>query len=247
MTAVPTARSRPRSRLLKLACLPLAGFGLAACAGVAGGDAHLGWIEASSPKQLQVEQAQYRHAVHFATDSTTIGAGERDRLLAFLASVDLAPGDVVRLEGHADERASETYNLDLAARRAQSVQAFLRNQGLGHVRLTTTAYGKAAPADPRRTEEAWRANRRVELVLERHVVVLPACPDWSRESGTDFANLPHSNLGCATETNFGLMVAEPRDLARGRPPGAADGTREAEAVERYRTGRVTRLQQERVE
>jgi pilus assembly protein CpaD len=247
MIAAHTARPQPRSRLLGLACLPLLGLGLAGCAGAAGGDAHLGWIEAGSPKQLQVEQAQYRHTVRFATDSAVIEAGERDRLLAFLASADLGPGDAVRLEGHADERASEVYNLALASRRAQSVEAFLRQQGLGRTRVVSTAYGEAAPADPRSSEEAWRANRRVELVLERHVVVLPGCPDWSRESGTDFANLPHSNLGCATETNLGLMVAEPRDLVRGRTLGPADGTREAEAIVRYRTGRVTQLQNERVE
>jgi pilus assembly protein CpaD len=247
MTAVHPARPRPPARRLGLACLPLLGLGLAACAGTGGGDAHLGWIEAGSPKQLQVEQAQYRHVVRFATDSAALEAAERDRLLAFLASVDLGASDVVRLEGHADERASEVYNLDLASRRAQSVAAFLRQEGHRRARVVTTAYGKAAPADPGTGEAAWRANRRVELVLERHVVVLPGCPDWSRESGTDFANLPHSNLGCATETNLGLMVAEPRDLVRGRSLDTADGVREAEAVGRYRSGRVTQLQKERVE
>ena len=74
------------------------------------------------------------------------------------------------------------------------------------------------------------------------MVVPPACPDWSRASGTDFANLPHSNQGCATETNLGLMIADPKDLVRGRSLAPADGVQAAEAIVRYRTGKVTPLQ-----
>jgi type IV pilus biogenesis protein CpaD/CtpE len=37
------------------------------------------------------------------------------------------------------------------------------------------------------------------------------------------------------------MVADPADLAEGRPLGPADGVREAEAVVRYRTDKVRPL------
>jgi pilus assembly protein CpaD len=113
--------------------------------------------------------------------------------------------------------------------------------------VTTGAYGEAIPAAAGSDPDAWRQNRRVEVVLERYLVTLPACPDWSRQSGTDFANLPHSNFGCATETNLGLMVAEPRDLVHGRPLAPADGIHQAEGVVRYRTGKVIELQKQKVE
>ncbi len=87
----------------------------------------------------------------------------------------------------------------------------------------------------------------MELVLERYLVTLPPCPDWSRQSGTDFANLPHSNFGCATQTNLGLMVAEPRDLLHGRGLAPADGVHQAEGIVRYRTGKVVELQEQKVE
>jgi len=45
-------------------------------------------------------------------------------------------------------------------------------------------------------------------------------------------------------TNLGLMVAEPRDLERGRALAPADGVHAAEAVARYRTGKVYELKQE---
>ena len=48
-------------------------------------------------------------------------------------------------------------------------------------------------------------------------VILPGCPDWSRDPGFDPRNLPLSNLGCANAYNLGLMVADPGDLAPRRP------------------------------
>jgi pilus assembly protein CpaD len=90
----------------------------------------------------------------------------------------------------------------------------------------------------------WQQNRRVELVLERHLVQLPPCPDWSRESGLDFSNLPGSNFGCATQTNLGLMIDNPSDLARGRKLAPASGIHAADGIVRYRTGEVVELQEE---
>lgn len=45
-------------------------------------------------------------------------------------------------------------------------------------------------------------------------------------------------FGCADAYNFEQMLARPRDAAIGRTPGPADATINAEAVQRYREGRV---------
>lgn len=248
MTAVLSPAQRPRCRRRPLLWASVLGLVLTGCAPSGlGPNAQMGWTEAGSPKRLEVERADYRHSVYFETDQAWISAVEQDRLTAFLNSVRPTARDTIRLEGHADERASDLYNVELAARRAESVSNFLRAQGLEGVTVTTSAFGEAVPAAPGTGAEAWRQNRRVEVVLERYLVTLPACPDWSRQSGTDFANLPHSNFGCATQTNLGLMVAEPRDLVRGRELGPADGIHQAEGIVRYRTGKVVELEEERVE
>jgi pilus assembly protein CpaD len=109
------------------------------------------------------------------------------------------------------------------------------------------AFGETVPAVPSHGPAAWRLNRRVELVMERYLVTLPACPDWSRQSGTDFSNQPFSNFGCATQSNLGLMVAEPKDLVSGRTLAPADGVHQAEGIVRYRTGKVVELQEEKVD
>jgi pilus biogenesis lipoprotein CpaD len=230
-----------------LVWLSLLGLSLGACTPSVGPQENLGWIQASSPKQLEVDRAEYRHSVYFPTDRSAVPASERARLLSFLETVGPRGRDSIRLEGHADERASELYNLELAAERNESVEALLREFGLGGLPVTTVAYGEAVPAVPSSGPAAWRLNRRVELVFERYLVTLPACPDWSRQSGTDFSNQPHSNFGCATQTNLGLMVAEPKDLVRGRTLAPADGVHQAEGIVRYRTGKVVELEEVRIE
>jgi outer membrane protein OmpA-like peptidoglycan-associated protein len=131
-------------------------------------------------QKLEVERASYRHAVLFPTDSARFDAAEAERLRQFFATVGVQSGDVVRLEGHADERAGDLYNLELSARRIASVRDAVRAAGYQGVEVEPVAYGKRAPVVPGGTLEAWRQNRRVDVVIDRAVVVLPACPDWSR-------------------------------------------------------------------
>lgn len=75
-------------------------------------------------------------------------------------------------------------------------------------------------------------------------VILTSCPNWSRDVAADTANRAMSNLGCATAHNLGMMLDDPRDLERGAALVGADGTREADAVVRYRTDKVKTLQNE---
>ena len=63
------------------------------------------------------------------------------------------------IEGNADERGTREYNLALAARRAESVKAFLVGQGVASRRLTTVSYGKERPIDARSSEAGWARNR----------------------------------------------------------------------------------------
>jgi len=69
----------------------------------------------------------------------------------------------VRLEGHADERGTEEYNLQLSQRRASSVKKYLVDLGVASSKLDTVGYGKNRPAQEGHNEAAWAANRRVEL------------------------------------------------------------------------------------
>jgi peptidoglycan-associated lipoprotein len=69
------------------------------------------------------------------------------------------------LEGHADERGSEEYNLALGDKRAQVVRDFLVDHGINPSRINTVSLGEERPFDHRKSEEAYALNRRTEFVF----------------------------------------------------------------------------------
>jgi pilus assembly protein CpaD len=238
MSTAPLAQGPGRP-----AGIALRGLALALLLGVQACMPSWGWTPAEAPMEPSVELADLRHAVYFETDKDILTGPELARLDAFLnAAGPLAGRESIRVEGHADERATDLYNIELSARRAERVALWLEGRGVPAASIGTIAYGEAVPAVPGSGPEAWRWNRRAEIVLRRHVVTLPACPDWSKRSGFDPYNQPSSHIGCATRANLARMVADPADLVHGRALGPADGIREADAIRRYREGNIRQLQ-----
>ena len=70
---------------------------------------------------------------------------------------------------------------------------------------------------------------------------VPGCPDWTRGDRHSFSRLHSSNFGCATSQTLAAMLERPRDLSSPTALGPADGTREALAIDRYRTDKVKDL------
>ena len=66
----------------------------------------------------------------------------------------------LRIDGHADERGSDEYNLALSKRRAAEAKRFLMQQGIEGGRLEVEGYGEEQPLDPASNEAAWSLNRR---------------------------------------------------------------------------------------
>ncbi len=187
-----------------------------------------------------VAESRYAHVVHFATDRAELAADELESLRRFLAALPAEGRLRALVIGHADERASDSYNLALSDRRARHVAELLRAHGLERVELSRRALGESRPVDPGHHEAAWARNRRVEIVVRHWVAEAPRCGEWDRAAALHGqALLP--DLGCATAANLVAMVADPADLVEGRPLGPADGVREAEAVVRYRTDKVRPL------
>ena len=79
------------------------------------------------------------------------------------------------------------------------------------------------------------------LLLTRYVALAPDCRNWGDIEKGWFENAPTGILGCSTQRNLSLMLADPRDLLEGRETRPADGARMAGAVQRYRTDRVKKL------
>jgi OOP family OmpA-OmpF porin len=72
---------------------------------------------------------------------------------------------LVEVAGHADERASDEYNLKLTQDRVNSVVRALIARGLDKSRLRSKGYGEYCPLDEGHNEAAWEQNRRVEFKI----------------------------------------------------------------------------------
>ncbi len=75
------------------------------------------------------------------------------------------PNTYVFIEGHADERGPEAYNLSLGARRANYVRTLLVQRGVNHDQLHTISYGKEKPAILGHGADAWTKNRRAQFKI----------------------------------------------------------------------------------
>lgn len=104
--------------------------------------------------------------VRFAYDSYTLSA-EAQRILQekarFLKSY---PQVQVLIEGHCDERGTESYNLALGDRRAFICRHYLVGLGIAPERMKTVSFGKERPLDPGHNEDAWSKNRRAHFVIQ---------------------------------------------------------------------------------
>jgi peptidoglycan-associated lipoprotein len=103
--------------------------------------------------------------VHFAFNQSDIDSNDRG-LLGQKAAILLAHRAVqLRIEGNADERGSDEYNLALGMRRASAVRRYLMDHGVDSTRLALTSNGEERPVCQGHEESCWAQNRRVEFVI----------------------------------------------------------------------------------
>lgn len=80
----------------------------------------------------------------------------------------------------------------------------------------------------------------VRVIVSRTRAVVPNCPNWSEASAPNFHNRAMSNFGCAVNSNIAAMVADPRDLVRGRAgTGVSDTLTADKAIDYYRKAEPT--------
>ncbi|HXU69913.1 MAG TPA: OmpA family protein [Polyangia bacterium] len=74
---------------------------------------------------------------------------------------------IIEIQGHADERGDDDYNMRLTEDRAAAVKAYLVNKGVSADRLQSHGYGETKPLCRQHAESCWSKNRRVEFVILR--------------------------------------------------------------------------------
>lgn len=101
--------------------------------------------------------------VLFDYDSASISDVAQQDIESNLQLLQSNPSVRIQLEGHADERGTEEYNLQLGQARARSVRDVLLASGIPSSRIEVISYGENVPLDAGHNEAAWARNRRVHF------------------------------------------------------------------------------------
>lgn len=101
--------------------------------------------------------------VNFATGSATLRPAAYDTLRTVSTAMKADEDLEVEINGYTDSVGDAAKNQSLSERRAESVKAFLVQEGVAAGRLTTRGHGEADPVDSNDTAEGRSNNRRVSF------------------------------------------------------------------------------------
>jgi peptidoglycan-associated lipoprotein len=107
----------------------------------------------------------YLADVFFAYDSTELSETTRASLQKNADFLKKRASTQVMIEGHADSRGTNEYNLALGERRADAVRDYLVSLGVPTARMTIVSKGKEQPFCREETESCWQQNRRGHFIF----------------------------------------------------------------------------------
>ncbi|MBP6950692.1 MAG: hypothetical protein KBC28_00545 [Alphaproteobacteria bacterium] len=185
------------------------------------------WTPAESPKENKVERAVFNYTLHYPAHESSMNKNVKKNFLRFLKANIISPSAVtVTLEefgGHSEERIKD-------------IERELLRFGIPYEFIVVSSESENESYHCSSHKHHQRSiGSGVEIIVERYVVIPPSCADFSQPIGDARQAYSPSNFACADTANFGMMIANPRDLIKGRPVGAADGTVMAAGVYRFRT------------
>ena len=120
-------------------------------------------------KRIQAEELAAAKAgledVFFQFDSWTLTPEGKQTLERTVEWFVQDPSSKLLIEGHADQRGTQAYNMVLAKKRAMAVQDYLSQLGVETSRLAIISYGKDKPFCRDATEVCYQLNRRGHLLI----------------------------------------------------------------------------------
>jgi peptidoglycan-associated lipoprotein len=104
--------------------------------------------------------------IYFDFDKYDVRPADTRILDANAAWLKSNPNHLLLIEGHADERGTNEYNLALGERRAKSTMNYLVSQGVQANRITIISYGEERPTCTEKSEGCWAKNRRAHFLVK---------------------------------------------------------------------------------
>jgi len=151
--------------------------------------------------------------------------------------VNFAPGSGQLNTGQLNELKA----IVAAGRRAQRDEFAVVSDGSGGAMQRTQAESGARWVTTAVEPAMAMAPNSVVVVRSEYLIANNRCPNYSPAAMWNPNEAAMPGFGCADAYNMGQMLSRPRDAAVGRSPGPADGTVNAEAINRYREGKVRGL------
>jgi len=96
----------------------------------------------------------------FALDSVELNQESRGTIQKNSEYMKRRMSTKIMVEGHADSRGTNEYNLALAERRAGAVRDYLVGLGIAADRITIVSKGEEAPFCTEESDSCWQQNRR---------------------------------------------------------------------------------------
>jgi outer membrane protein OmpA-like peptidoglycan-associated protein len=103
--------------------------------------------------------------VLFDVDRATLKPGAREKLARISGILTSHPDLTIEIEGHTDSTGSGEHNQRLSERRAESVHAYMSQQGIGRAIVGTAGFGEERPVATNGTAAGRQLNRRVEIIV----------------------------------------------------------------------------------
>jgi peptidoglycan-associated lipoprotein len=131
----------------------------------AAGSHGVGSVPRVNPKEF-VASMDLRD-IHFDFDRYTVRAEDTPLLDANAEWLKANPRALLLIEGHADARGTNEYNLALGDRRARAAMSYLVAQGVRSNRITVVSYGEDRPVCRDSSEDCWSQNRRAHFSVKQ--------------------------------------------------------------------------------
>jgi peptidoglycan-associated lipoprotein len=103
--------------------------------------------------------------IHFEYDRDKLDSQTKNILQANADWLKKNPNARVEIQGHADERGTNNYNLGLGERRALQTKKYMVSLGIDESRLYTISYGEEKPFCFDSNENCWWENRRAHFTV----------------------------------------------------------------------------------
>ncbi len=123
---------------------------------------------------------EFNSQILFGFDQSTLSADAKSNLDKLYQILTEYPDTDIEIQGHTDNRGTDTYNQGLSERRAGAVADYLKAKGIKNDRIIVKGYSYHVPVATNDTDEGRAQNRRVNFIITANEKMIE---DAKKEAG----------------------------------------------------------------